>query len=165
MWRVHCAYYLAHLWLAGRLMKDLCLIVQLVIGRSLASLPRRRTDNAIIMRTQENSTGKATVFKLNATTSDHSMLLKRWVSSGRLSNGGVSDNKYVERAGVSGNSGSRVQDVRCQLDIRRHHHPSSRRRISTSFPVLSLSFKVKFHPMHLMVKMMYNSLAMILGNN
>lgn len=165
MWRVHCAYYPAHLWLTGRLMKDLCLNVQLVIGRSLASLPRRRTDNAIIMRTQENSTGKATVFKLNASTSDHSILLKRWVFSGRLWNGGVSDSKYVERAGVSGNSGSRVQDVRCQLDIRRHHHPSSRRRISTSFPVLSLNFKVKFHRMHLMVKMMYNSLAMILDND
>jgi hypothetical protein len=81
MWRVHCAYYPTYIRLVPQLTMDYLGFsnVQLVIDRSLASLPRRQTDNAIIMRTQDNSTGKATVFKLNASTNDHSILLKRWV--------------------------------------------------------------------------------------
>ncbi|KAF9451659.1 hypothetical protein P691DRAFT_723704 [Macrolepiota fuliginosa MF-IS2] len=49
----------------------------LVIDTSLATLPRRQTDNAIIIRTQDDDTGKAKTFKLNATISDHPILLER----------------------------------------------------------------------------------------
>ncbi|KAL9712855.1 hypothetical protein Ac2012v2_004094 [Leucoagaricus gongylophorus] len=46
----------------------------LVIDKGLASLPRRQTDNAIIIRTQDSNTGKARMFKLNATASDPILL-------------------------------------------------------------------------------------------
>ncbi|KAI0052979.1 hypothetical protein FA95DRAFT_1482535 [Auriscalpium vulgare] len=38
----------------------------LVIDKSLASLPRRQTDDAIIIRSQDTPNAKARVFKLNA---------------------------------------------------------------------------------------------------
>lgn len=50
---------------------------QLVIDKSLATLPRRKTDNAIIIRSQETGSGKARVFKLNAVAEDP-ILLERW---------------------------------------------------------------------------------------
>ena len=53
--------------------------IQLVIDKGLASLPRRQTDNAIIIRTQDSNTGKARMFKLNATASDP-ILLERWIN-------------------------------------------------------------------------------------
>ena len=43
---------------------------QLVIDKSLATLPRRKTDNAIIIRSQDSDSGKARVFKLNAVAED-----------------------------------------------------------------------------------------------
>ncbi|TFY65642.1 hypothetical protein EVG20_g5455 [Dentipellis fragilis] len=43
---------------------------QLVIDKSLSSLPRRETDGAIIIRSQDSDGEKAKVFKLNATPSD-----------------------------------------------------------------------------------------------
>ncbi|KAG2013525.1 hypothetical protein CC2G_010425 [Coprinopsis cinerea AmutBmut pab1-1] len=46
----------------------------LVIEKSLASLPRRKTDNAIIIQSQDNDVGKAKVFKLNANPSDPILL-------------------------------------------------------------------------------------------
>lgn len=49
----------------------------LVIDKGLASLPRRQTDNAIIIRAQDNETGKARIFKLNATISEHPILIER----------------------------------------------------------------------------------------
>jgi len=42
----------------------------LVIDKSLASLPRRKTDGAIVIRCQDSELGKARVFKLNATVKD-----------------------------------------------------------------------------------------------
>ncbi|KDQ64624.1 hypothetical protein JAAARDRAFT_28264 [Jaapia argillacea MUCL 33604] len=42
----------------------------LVIDKALASLPRRKTDGAIIVRSQDNDEGKARVFKLNATSGE-----------------------------------------------------------------------------------------------
>jgi hypothetical protein len=50
---------------------------QLVIDKSLATLPRRKTDNAIIIRSQDSDLGKARVFKLNA-VAEESILLERW---------------------------------------------------------------------------------------
>ncbi|KAI6003740.1 hypothetical protein EDD15DRAFT_2219817 [Pisolithus albus] len=49
----------------------------LVIEKSLAALPRRRTDGAYIIRCRENVTGKAVVFKLNASTSVAPVLVNR----------------------------------------------------------------------------------------
>jgi len=50
---------------------------QLVIDKSLATLPRRKTDNAIIIRSQDSGSDKARVFKLNAVAEDP-ILLERW---------------------------------------------------------------------------------------
>ncbi|KAF8812563.1 hypothetical protein BYT27DRAFT_7183008 [Phlegmacium glaucopus] len=46
----------------------------LVIDKSLATLPRRKTDNAIIIRSQDSDSGKARVFKLNAVAEDPILL-------------------------------------------------------------------------------------------
>jgi hypothetical protein len=50
---------------------------KLVIDKSIASLPRRQTDGAIIVRSQDTDTEKARVFKLNATAGDP-ILLERY---------------------------------------------------------------------------------------
>ncbi|TFL05954.1 hypothetical protein BDV98DRAFT_560918 [Pterulicium gracile] len=42
----------------------------LVIDRNIAALPRRKTDNAIVIRTQDTPDVKACVFKLNTVTGD-----------------------------------------------------------------------------------------------
>ena len=41
-----------------------------MIDKNLASLPRRKTDEAVIIRSQDTETDKARIFKLNATPSD-----------------------------------------------------------------------------------------------
>ncbi|KAF8238809.1 hypothetical protein L208DRAFT_1240233 [Tricholoma matsutake] len=48
----------------------------LVIDKNLATLPRRKTDNAIIIRSQDSDVAKARVFKLNA-VSGEPILLER----------------------------------------------------------------------------------------
>ncbi|KAI5893430.1 uncharacterized protein SCHCODRAFT_02621786 [Schizophyllum commune H4-8] len=48
----------------------------LVIDKVLSALPRRRTDNAIIVRAQDSEAGKAHVFKLNAVPGD-SLIIER----------------------------------------------------------------------------------------
>lgn len=52
--------------------------LQLVIDKSLASLPRRQTDGSIVIRSQDNDAGKARIFKLNATPQDP-ILVERYV--------------------------------------------------------------------------------------
>ncbi|CAL1700870.1 unnamed protein product [Somion occarium] len=42
----------------------------LVIDKSLASLPKRTTDSAIVIRSQDSEAGKARVFKLNVVMKD-----------------------------------------------------------------------------------------------
>ena len=51
--------------------------LQLVIDKNLATLPRRKTDNAIIIRSQDSDVAKARVFKLNA-VSGEPILLERY---------------------------------------------------------------------------------------
>ncbi|KAJ7781102.1 hypothetical protein B0H16DRAFT_1497086 [Mycena metata] len=46
----------------------------LVIDKSIASLPRRRTDDSIIVRAQDSDADKARVFKLNAVMSEPILL-------------------------------------------------------------------------------------------
>ncbi|KAJ6628755.1 hypothetical protein B0H10DRAFT_2160734 [Mycena sp. CBHHK59/15] len=46
----------------------------LVIDKTIASLPRRQTDGAIIIRAQDSDAGKARVFKLNAVAGDPVLL-------------------------------------------------------------------------------------------
>ncbi|KZT12535.1 uncharacterized protein LAESUDRAFT_718803 [Laetiporus sulphureus 93-53] len=46
----------------------------LVMDKSLASLPRRKTDGAVMIRCQDSELGKARVFKLNATAKDPVLL-------------------------------------------------------------------------------------------
>ncbi len=43
---------------------------QLVIDKSLTALPRRQTDGAVVIRSQDANDAKARVFKLNATVKD-----------------------------------------------------------------------------------------------
>ncbi|KAF8205100.1 hypothetical protein BJ912DRAFT_940253 [Pholiota molesta] len=50
--------------------------LRLVIDKSLATLPRRKTDNAIIVRSKESAAGKPRVFKLNA-VAEEPILLER----------------------------------------------------------------------------------------
>ncbi|KAG8694072.1 hypothetical protein FRC08_008726 [Ceratobasidium sp. 394] len=56
----------------------------LVIDKSLASLPRRKTDGAIIVRCQDTPTAKARVFKLNVNVSPQPVMLERKTESGYL---------------------------------------------------------------------------------
>ncbi|OCH92908.1 hypothetical protein OBBRIDRAFT_772548 [Obba rivulosa] len=42
----------------------------LVIDKSLATLPRRKTDGAVVIRSQDSEKGKARIFKLNANAKD-----------------------------------------------------------------------------------------------
>ena len=53
--------------------------VQLVIDKSLASLPKRQTDGSTVIRSQNSDTAKARVFKLNATPRDP-VLVERYAS-------------------------------------------------------------------------------------
>ncbi|KAF8351345.1 hypothetical protein F5887DRAFT_937048 [Amanita rubescens] len=46
----------------------------LVIDKSLTALPRRKTDNAIVVRAQDTEAAKARVFKLNVTIDDPILL-------------------------------------------------------------------------------------------
>ncbi|KAF8639764.1 hypothetical protein AX17_001025 [Amanita inopinata Kibby_2008] len=46
----------------------------LVIDKSLAALPRRKTDNAIVVRSQDNDAAKARIFKLNVTINEPILL-------------------------------------------------------------------------------------------
>ncbi|KAI5125064.1 hypothetical protein M0805_007487 [Coniferiporia weirii] len=46
----------------------------LVIDKLLTSLPRRKTDNSIIVRSQDTDSAKARVFKLNANSSEPILL-------------------------------------------------------------------------------------------
>lgn len=43
---------------------------QLVIDKNLTALPRRRTDGAVVVRSQDVDDAKARVFKLNAMPKD-----------------------------------------------------------------------------------------------
>jgi len=49
----------------------------LVIDKSLATLPRRKTDGAIIVRSQDSDDGKARVFKLNANAGEPILLERK----------------------------------------------------------------------------------------
>ncbi|KAJ7068405.1 hypothetical protein C8F01DRAFT_1118097 [Mycena amicta] len=55
----------------------ICGEFNLVIDKTLAALPRRRTDGAIIVQTQDNDLGSARVFKLNAVAAPEPVLLER----------------------------------------------------------------------------------------
>jgi hypothetical protein len=51
---------------------------QLVIDASLSSLPRRRTDGAIVVRSQDKEGAKARAFKLNALPCEP-ILIERYI--------------------------------------------------------------------------------------
>lgn len=58
---------------------------QLVIDKSLTSLPRRQTDGAIVLRSQDSDAGKARVFKLNANPKDPVLIERCAISPPLLS--------------------------------------------------------------------------------
>ncbi|KAF7355436.1 hypothetical protein MSAN_01460400 [Mycena sanguinolenta] len=95
-------------------------IQQLVIDKTIASLPRRRTDGSIIVRARDSDAGKARVFKLNAVT-DEPVLLERCVASRRSA--GVADPPghiftVVRNAGQGGHERQfRFHCPRCKLPI------------------------------------------------
>jgi hypothetical protein len=65
--RVHCTF--PHVPALGAVSLTL-LSWQLVIEKSLSVLPKRQTDGATIIRSQDSPAGKAVVFKLNANQID-----------------------------------------------------------------------------------------------
>ena len=69
-----------------------------MIDKSLAALPRRKTDNAIIVRAQDNETDKARVFKLNAKPGE-AVLLERYGQHTLLSHISPSPRRYFCRQG------------------------------------------------------------------
>jgi hypothetical protein len=56
------------------------MLLQLVIDASLSSLPRRQTDGAIIVRSQDKDGAKARAFKLNALPCEP-ILIERYIST------------------------------------------------------------------------------------
>jgi hypothetical protein len=67
--------------LYAQILRFLITLPQLVIDKILATLPRRKTDGAIIIRSKDSGEDKARVFKLNAVSGDP-VLIERYV--GRL---------------------------------------------------------------------------------
>nr|GAT59983.1 predicted protein [Mycena chlorophos] len=55
----------------------ICGEFNLVIDKTLAALPRRKTDNAVIIQTQDTEHGNARVFKLNAVAATEPMVFER----------------------------------------------------------------------------------------
>ena len=85
-----------------------------MIDRLLSSLPRRKTDKAIIVRCQDGELGEAQVFKLNANLSD-SVLLLRQVTAFLLSV------RYLSECALNRQNGYEYQYrfacPRCKLPI------------------------------------------------
>lgn len=86
---------------------------QLVIDKSLAALPRRKTDGAIIIRSRDSEEGKARVFKLNALPSEP-ILLERYEPD--LLNPGIPVISYdlAEMVDMSGSSDSIPLGAHCR---------------------------------------------------
>ena len=55
-------------------MNELTRTEQLVIDKSLAALPRRKTDNAVVIRAQDSKVSQARIFKLNVIIDDPILL-------------------------------------------------------------------------------------------
>ena len=93
-----------------------------MIDKSLAALPRRKTDNAIIVRAQDNGSDRARVFKLNAKAGD-AVLLERYVHTllSHIYRGHISTGK----AATKGSSVSIVHDAH-YLSRTNPPHPLSR---------------------------------------
>jgi hypothetical protein len=52
-------------------------LIKLVIDKALNTLPRRQTDGAIVVRSQDAPNAKARVFKLNVNVSPQPVMLER----------------------------------------------------------------------------------------
>jgi hypothetical protein len=101
--------------------------MQLVIDKNLATLPRRKSDNAIIVRSQDSDVGKARVFKLNA-VSGEPILLERYIHAVSPT---PSLTLNLDRADMNASTSSTVHDVPCLSGINHQRHLSSLRYIYT----------------------------------
>jgi hypothetical protein len=59
--------------------------VQLVIDKNLAALPKRQTDGAVVVRSQDSAAGKARAFKLNATITEPVLVERSRATTSRRS--------------------------------------------------------------------------------
>ena len=74
-----------------------------MIDKSLSSLPRRQTDGAIVIRSQDSDAGKARVFKLNASMQDP-VLVERYAH--RVAADMSVLTSYIDKVVMNGNTGS-----------------------------------------------------------
>jgi hypothetical protein len=93
---------------------------QLVIDKNLTTLPRRKTDGAIIIRSQDSDDGKARAFKLNTVNGDP-VLLERYICSNLHLTSILTKTSGVEATNDS--TGSIVLGVLCPLAINQRHFP------------------------------------------
>jgi len=92
------------------------LFPKLVIDKSLSALPRRKTDNAIIIRAQDAPGAKAQVFKLNADP-DEPVLVERYRNA-PLKPPRASRLTHMARRATGGHERQyRFRCTRCQLLI------------------------------------------------
>jgi hypothetical protein len=124
-----------------------------VIEKSLAALPRRKTDNAVIIQAQDDDLGKAKVFKLNAKPSDP-VILERYALTLAaiwpiiiLSTG---------MAVTSDSIASCALGAVYRSATRHPHHQSNPPRIFTSLQGRCLKFRDKFRLMLSMEKINYD---------
>lgn len=98
---------------------DLC-TQQLVIDKSVASLPRRKTDGAIIIRSQDDGDAKARIFKLNAVFKDP-ILIERCVTL--FEPASSSELWLLDKDAMNDSIVFIVHAVACQLHTRQPHLP------------------------------------------
>ncbi len=97
-------------------------MLQLVIDKSLAALPRRQTDNSIIIRSRDNGDARARVFKLNA-VAEEPIFLERFASNLFRRKFQVTYRDSIERLVTRSNIVSIAHDVHSRLDTNLYHLP------------------------------------------
>ncbi|KAG5342503.1 hypothetical protein C0989_000631 [Termitomyces sp. Mn162] len=117
---------------------------KLVIDKSLATLPRRKTDKAIIMRTQDSEAGNARVFKLNAVPDDP-ILLSRCAHRPYRKNYPLMERTELGKGDTNRSTDLIVLAATLPLGISHRHRPLNRLLFSTSFQVLSHKTRDKSH--------------------
>lgn len=111
--------------------------IQLVIDKNIATLPRRKTDSAIIVRSQDNLDAKARVFKLNAIPSDPVLLERSVFQLSVIKTCIRSDGISILDAEVmNDNTDSIALDVHCLLGTNPLLLQSNRDRLSTYLAAL-----------------------------
>jgi hypothetical protein len=124
--------------------------MKLVIDKNIASLPRRQTDEAIIIRSQDSDEGKARVFKLNATTSSDPILLERFLRNAALVGVFIETCSWTGVVVVTNGSTDFIAPgAPCLLGISQRHHLRNLVPSCTSFAVLLPRYRANYQRMPL----------------